>query len=70
MESFLDASRGGVSMKTGVFLLPTASVQDAVEAALDGRVHHVWIVEDIVKHLRKPIGVVSLTDLIGVIRST
>ena len=70
MESFLEASRGGVSKKSGVFVLATMSLQDAVEAALDGNVHHVWIVQDIAKHLRKPIGVVSLTDLLGVLRDS
>ena len=68
VEEFLITYRGGISRKPGVYVLKTASLRDAIEAALEGHVHHVWIVNDIAKYDRKPIGLLSLTDLIRMIQ--
>ena len=64
VEKFIVTCRGGISRKPGVFVLKTTPFRDAVEAALVEHVHHVWIVGDIVKHGRNPVGIVSLTDMI------
>jgi hypothetical protein len=68
VEKFIITCRGGISRKPGVYVLKTTALRDAIEAALEGHVHHVWIVNDIAKHDRKPIGLVSLTDLIRMIQ--
>lgn len=46
-------------------VFPSTTLSDAIDYALESHVHRVWVVQGIVKHERKPLGVVSYSDMIN-----
>jgi hypothetical protein len=63
MGEYLRAIRDHYTTPTCT-VLPTISLEESIEIALEAHVHRIWIVESIVKHSRKVVGVLSYTDMI------
>ncbi|KAJ3335745.1 hypothetical protein HDU91_002041 [Kappamyces sp. JEL0680] len=63
LRDFLAALRGHFQ-GPGVVVLPSSTLADAIEYALQSHVHRVWVVDGIVKHERRAIGVITYTDMI------
>lgn len=63
VETFLTAQRGGI--RTPVSLKPTATLGQVIQTVVENSIHRVWLIDE----KEKPIGVVTLTDIINAFKA-
>jgi len=63
IETFLQAQLGGI--RAPVSVKPSVTLAQVIQNLVDNRVHRVWLIDD----KEKPIGVVTLTDVLNVFKN-